>query len=159
MGTDWARLFDKRQCDEILALKPSEVPRFAQDRLHLFAEFNEWRDRFGEEESASERLKYKLVDSLCVTGDWLYLDYWACYAEVFVTDPPGSIPDYELFPHLEEQGFLLLLPTHVDRMLASLAAHHSELRVMSPEHVAQLRQWRDECARDSEKMVAYFLDY
>src|SRR5580698_9256906 len=82
-----------------------------------------------------------LVDYLCVSSDRLTIDYWGCYAEVFGSgDPPGSIPDYKLFPHIEQQTYLLLRPEHVDRMLASLEEHRHEMRVMQEPQLAQLHR-------------------
>jgi len=172
MGTDWVRLFDKRLCDEIVALDSSALTIFVSSRLGELGKYNEFRSGFAEDVPVPDRfqhlidsglseqeLKYGLVDSLCVFGEWLHLDYWACYVEVFNDDPPGSIPDREIFPHVKEQQFLLLRPEHVDQMIRSLDAHRGEVTVMEEKDIGLLRQWRDRCMIDNGTMVAYFLDY
>ena len=83
----------------------------------------------------------------------------ACYAEVFDGNPPGSIPDLEIFPHLQEQRFLLLRPEHVEQMLISLSSHRAEVTTMEEEDISLLKQWRERCSNDKSKMVAYFFDY
>lgn len=172
MGTDWVCLFDKRLCDEIISLAPASIGAFVESHLSALHELSEFklelsRDvpasvrlrRLREQGRTDEELKADLTDHLCVSSDRLPVDYWGCYAEVFSGgDPPGSIPDYRLFPHIKEQGYLLLLPEHVDRMLASLEEHRGELRVMREPQLAQLRQWRMHCAEDPGCMVAYFYD-
>jgi hypothetical protein len=54
--------------------------------------------------------------------------------------------------------YLLLLPEHIDRMLASLAANKAAVSIMSGENIAQLKSWRDRCAADPGYMVAYLFD-
>jgi hypothetical protein len=172
MGADWLCLFDKRLCDEIISLASANLPAFVESHLSALNDSSEFKCGFSEEISASIRLtqlreqgrtddelKADLVDHLCVSSDRLTADYWGCFAEVFVSgDPPGSIPDYKLFPHIKQQGYLLLLPQHVDRMLTSLEEHRDEMRVMQEPQVAQLRQWRTRCVEDPGCMVAYFFD-
>lgn len=172
MGADWVRLFDMRLCDEIVALDRSALTIFVSSRVGELDQYNILRFGFAEDVPVSERiqhligsglseqeLKYDIVDSLCVFGEWLYVDYWACYAEVFGSGPPGSIPDREIFSHVQEQHFLLLRPEHVDQMIRSLDAHRSEVTAMDEKDIALLRKWRDRCATDRGTMVAYFLDY
>ena len=171
MGTDWVRLFDKRLCDEIVAFDSSALANFVSSRLGEFDQYNVLRFGFTDKVSVPDRikhliesglseqeLKYDLVDSLCVFGEWLYVDYWACYVEVFNDDPPGSIPDREIFPHVQEQQFLLLRPEHLDQMIRSLDAHRSQVTVMEEKDIALLRLWRDRCVTDNRTMVAYFRD-
>lgn len=171
MGTDWVRLFDKRLCDDILALDNSTLATFVSSPLGELEQYNEFRNGFADnvavparirqlhESGLSEQqLKCILVNSLCPLGEWLYVDYWGCYAEVFVGDPPGSIPDLVIFPHLQEEQFLLLRPEHVDQILGSLTAHRADLRVMRGKDISLLMQWRDRCLNDENMMVAYFLD-
>ncbi|MGA2654093.1 MAG: hypothetical protein ABSF28_26530 [Terracidiphilus sp.] len=172
MSTDWVCLFDKRLSDEILSLATADLADFLQPRLHELASFSEFICGFAEEIPApvrlsqlrqqgrtEEQLKCDVVQSLCISSDPLYLDYWGCYAEVFIGDPPGSIPESELFPHLKEQRYLLLRSDHVDLMLASLESHRAEVVVMSDANVSLLRNWRDQCGQDTGKMVAYFFSY
>jgi hypothetical protein len=142
--------------------------------LHLpdLHEFSEFKCGFGQDVPASvrlsqlrersrtdEELKSDLVEQLCVSSERLIVDYWGCYAEVFATGhPPGSIADYGIFPHIQQQGYLLLLPAHVQRMLMSLEEHRRELSVMTEPQVDQLRQWKMQCERDPRYMLAYFYD-
>lgn len=105
-------------------------------------------------------LKADLVDHLCVISDDLTVDYWGCNSEVFSKgDPPGSIPDYEIFPHIKEQRYLLLRPEHVEQMIVSLKAHWTEVQVMQEVQLSQLQDWKTRCVEDSAYMVAYFYDY
>jgi hypothetical protein len=172
MGTDWVRLFKKRLCDEIVALDPSGLATFLSCHLADLDEHSEFCYGFAESLPAPDRLrqlqasglseqelKRSLVDSLCVFGEWLYLDYWACYTEVFVSNPAGSIADLDIFPHLREQRFLLLRPEHVDQMIESLDAHRAGVRMMQEKDVLLLMHWRDQCLNDPTTMVAYFLDH
>jgi len=171
MGADSVRLFDKRLSDEILSLAMENIASFVQPRLRQLREFSEFLCGFGEDVPAAIRLeqlqrqgrteaelKYDLVEYLCISAESLVLDYWACYVEVFSGDPPGSIPDYKLFPHLAEQRYLLLLAEHVDLMLASLDSHRREVIAMSDADISTLRSLRDQCTADVGKMVAYFYD-
>lgn len=77
---------------------------------------------------------------------------------MFRAHPSGAISELEIFPHLTEEGFLLLQPDNVERMVVSLRAHRTELEVMSEADVACLESWRELCARDSGRMVAYLFD-
>jgi hypothetical protein len=172
MGTDWVRLFKKRLCDEIVALDSSALATFVSSHFADLEETSEFRCGFAESLSVPDRLrqfqdsglselelKLSLIDSLCVFGRWLYLDYWACYAEVFASDPAGSIADLDLFPDLRERRFLLLRPEHLDQMLGSLDVHRAEVRVMQEKDISLLKQWRDQCSNDPSTMVAYFIDH
>src|SRR5215467_14047884 len=137
MGADWVCLFNKRLCDEILALTSANIPAFVQLHLPALHEFSEFKCGFEQDVQVSvrcrrlheqgrndEELKADLVDHLCVSSDPLVVDYWGCYVEAFAgVDPPDSIADYRIFPHIQQQGYLLLRPEHVNRMLASLEEH------------------------------------
>jgi hypothetical protein len=172
MGTDWVSLFDRRLCDEILRLDLDGLTRVLEPRRNDVREFSLLGVKFGnglrapeiiktlrEEGASLSRIRELLIDALCVSNEQIALDYWACYAEVFSQDPPGSTPDNKLFPEQEEQLYLLLLPEHVDQMLASLKTHAAEVRVMREEQINKLRDWRDMCAREKSHQVAYFFDY
>jgi len=172
MGADWACLFDKRLCDEIISLAPANIPAFVESHLSVLHDSSEFKCGFAQDVPASirfrklqeqgctdEELRADLVDHLCVSSDRLTIDYWGCYAEVFPSgDPRGSIPDYQLFPHIEQQAYLLLRPEHVDRMLGALEQHRHEMRVMQEPQLTQLRQWKVRCEEDFCYMVAYFYD-
>lgn len=172
MGADWVCLFDKHLCDEIISLASADLPAFVDSQLSALHDLSEFKCGFPQDVPASvrvaqlreqgrsdEELKADLVDHLCVSGHRLTVDYWGCYAEVFASaDPPGSIPDYRLFSHIKQQGYLLLLPEHVDRMLVSLEEHQREMRVMQEPQLSELRAWKNLCMEDSRWMVAYFYD-
>jgi hypothetical protein len=173
VGVDSVCLFDKRLCDEILSLSEVDLASFLQPRLSALGELTELRCEFDENVPAEIRfrelrdrgrtegaLKFDLVADLCVSKERINLDYWACYAEVFSEGPPpGSISSMQLFPDSMEESYLLLLPEHIERMLASLDLHRSEVSAMTGSHIAQLRRWRDQCASDPGLMLAYFYDY
>ncbi len=174
MGTDWVRLFNKRLCDEIISFDSTELECFVQNHLENLDKDGVFRFGFADDAPAAERLrqfsrngkpenglKVSLVLDLCVFGELLYLDYWACYAENFIGDPPGSISDLALFPHMDphERIFILLGPGNLDRMLASLHEHRAEVTVMNDAEISLLRGWRDRCSADADTMVAYFFDY
>lgn len=173
MGADWVCLFDRRLCDEIVSLAPANIPAFVESHLPVLHDFSEFKCGFAQDVTATirfrelqrqgrtdEELRADLVDHLCVSSDRLTVDYWGCYGEVFASgDPPGSIPDYKIFPHIEQQAYLLLRPEHVDRMLASLEEHRHELRVMQEPQLAQLRQWKVRCVEDSSQRDHYHVDH
>lgn len=173
MGADWVCVFNKRLCDQILLLSAANIASFVESHLSALGKFSDFKSGFEENVPASvrvnqlheqgrtdEELKADLVDHLCVSSDDLIVDYWGCYSEVFASvDPPGSIPDYRLFPHIKEQRYLLLRPEHVGQMLASLEEHWREVQVMQEAQVFQLRQLKTLCEEDSGYMVAYFYDY
>jgi len=172
MGADWMCLFDKRLCDEILSLAPATIHIFVQAHLLQLHDLSLFKcgfeegvptavrfTRLREQGRTDDELKADLVEHLCVSRERLTIDYWGCYAEVFTSgDPPGSIPDYKLFPHIEQQGYLLLRPEHVDRMLASLKEHRRDLRIMTEQQISQLRHWTAHCKKDPGYMMAYFYD-
>jgi hypothetical protein len=171
MGTDWVSLFNRRICKEILDLCSTEMAKFVESHLDKLSDLSDFQcgfdatipivdriDALQRRGRSIEELKEDLVEQLCVSSRRILIDYWACYAEVFVTDPPGSVPDYKLFPHNREQRYLILLPEHVDKMLSSLHEHQCDLEVMSDKEIAELRAWRDLAARDDGQAVAYFLD-
>jgi hypothetical protein len=153
VGTDRAILFDKRLCDRILTLDPEGLAQLAeieQARLSLFDPTRQTNHEIKKE--------YLILD-LCLHGRELALDYYACYSEVFREgNPPGSIPDFKLLPHIREQFYLLLLPEHIDRMLDSLETNKADVSITSEDNVAQLRAWRDQCIADPGYMVAYLFD-
>lgn len=172
MGADWVSLFDKQLCDEIVSLNSTNISAFVQLHLPGLHEMSEFKCGFERGVPAptrltqlrkrgrtEEQLKADLVEHLCVSRERLTVDYWGCYAEVFATgDPPGSIADYRIFPHIQQQGYLLLQPSHVQQMLMSLEEHRRELRVMSESQLDQLRQWKMQCEEDPRYMLAYFYD-
>lgn len=172
MGADWVSLFDKQVCDEIVSLNSVNISSFVQLHLPDLHELSEFKSGFEQDVPiparlgqlrelgrTDEQLKADLVEHLCVSSERLIVDYWGCYAELFATgDPPGSIADYRIFPHIQEQGYLLLQPAHVQQMLMSLEEHRGELRVMTESQLDQLRQWKMQCVEDPRYMLAYFYD-
>jgi hypothetical protein len=172
MGTDGVRLFDKRLCDGILALSEAGLAEFVDCRLKELGEFSVFRFGFASKVSGSVRLaelvrqglsreglKRELVQELCFLDERMAVDSWGCFAEVFASlVPPGAISDLGIFPHQEEERFLLLGPEHVTRMLDSLRFHRGKLRIMSESDLARLESWRAACVEDSGRMVAYLFD-
>jgi hypothetical protein len=96
-------------------LAPANIPAFVESHLSVLRDLSEFKCGFAQDVPVSvrlgqlheqgrtdEELKADLVDHLCVSSDPLIVDYCGFYAEVFANgDPPGSIPDYGLFPHIE----------------------------------------------------------
>jgi hypothetical protein len=129
MATDFVTLFDLKRCREMLAID-SDEPQIEKD-LRILEE--------------------------CDSGGSIYIDYCACYVELFSGEfHPGSIVGTELSP-LGETSFLLM-PEHVDQMLTAIEKHADELRVMTAESIAQLREWGDVSRRDARFCVMYHMD-
>ncbi len=169
MGTDQIALFNKDRCDRILSLEGPALDEFVSPLPWSYDRSSPLQRGFAESSSIAERiaklrsrgileetLKMMLVEHFCLSPERISLDYWACYSVVFKHDPPGSIPDLELFPGREEQHFLLLNGEHVSQMMASLELLRKKLTVMSDTSVLVLRYWQELCVRDPNYMVAYF---
>jgi hypothetical protein len=172
VGTDYVRLFDKRLAEEIAQLDAVGIERFVAPRWSQIEESSFLRigyepDTPGElrvrELLAShyslDALKDNLIRELCFEEGSIRIDYWGCYAEIFVSGPPRSISSREVFRDEEEQTFTLLLPDHIDQMLEGIEEHRDQLVVITPAALADLRLWRDRCALNSGLMVAYFFDF
>jgi len=129
MATDFARLFDYQRCQEILASKEAAAT------------------------------KEQLIADECSSNEFIYLDYWACYAEVFhASNPEGTISCVDLIPEMLEENFILLNAQHIDEMLVSLQEHRDELTVMTKDSIDKLATWRDICQKNQRYLVAYHFD-
>ena len=56
MGADWVCLFNKRLCDEIPSLTPTNIPVFVQLHLPALHEFSDFKCGFEQDVPASVRL-------------------------------------------------------------------------------------------------------
>src|SRR5215510_14975566 len=83
-------------------------------------------------DSGLRDLKIRVALDFCLGEEWIYLDYWGCYAHVFSEgDPKGSILSEKYLPDKNYDGFLLLTLEHVDRIIKSLKEHANDLPVMN----------------------------
>jgi len=124
-------------------------------------------------------VKNDLITELC-TGDWLYLDYWGCTAEVFGgVDPPGATrwEDFisPMLPHakpeppvpldcdgsvgVETSGRYLPTSANTTSMIVSLRHHVQDLQAMGEVEVAKLERWQNFCAAHPEFCVVYQIDF
>jgi len=125
-------------------------------------------------------VKRALIQELC-TGDWLYLDYWGCTADVFGgVEPPCSTrwEDFisPMFPNgepeppvhrdrdgsilwVETSGRYLLTSANANSMIVSLRNHFHDLEVMGAVEVAKLERWHNFCAAHPDFCVVYQIDY
>lgn len=177
MGTDFVRLLDKVLSDRLLAMDrealggflEEHVPRLEgarRDRASLLVD--ELTSAHGSgaraltallHGSSMDDLRVSLIDDLCWEPAEIAIDYWGCFAEVFSGSPPeGAISSKDYLPGQIEEVFRLLLPEHVDRMLASLARHRSEVRIMDDKAIRRLQGWRDRSRDDPRWWVGYFFD-
>lgn len=132
-----------------------------REAVGRLARVERWADLVKQLASGTDgaSLRREAVDALAMSPERINLDYWGCWAEVFVKPPPGSLSSRALFPDDKEELFVLLLPTHVNVMLTSLQRHRSELSVMNDRSLARLTALRDDCARNSDLRVAYCFDF
>lgn len=161
MATDFVQLFDERLSAQLLALDQPGLEDLVSRRWERLANSClQYSYQGGTLTSSHIRhllqseytvlsLQKQLILDLCFISRMLYVDYWACYAEVFMTNPEG----FNLLQGLvrddeEEETFVLLRPEHVDRMLSSLRDHHA---VMGLADIAELKSWTDQCRADMDK--------
>jgi hypothetical protein len=183
VGTDRVQLFDKGIADRVLAMDREALEAFVSENLsalrarefgyasHLFYLMDKYglsvRGAFERLFSdgppftplplAFARFRTEVALDAALGGDEMAVDYWGCYVET-LESAKGMLSCID-YMGMEEEVFVLLGPEHVDLMLSSLEAHASVLRIMRPEHVARLRRWRDECAANPTRRVAYFLGF
>jgi hypothetical protein len=176
MGTDRVKLFDKHLADTVLAMNRSELEAFITERadslqakqLYCYLDFTvPLRDAIdkvlsGRPPSKSEaeqfaEFRQNVALDLALGEQEIAIDYWGCYCETLMSATGMlSCMDYMRF---EEEVFLLLLPEHVDLMLASLREHATDLNIMGPAEVQELQHFRDHCRENADYRVAYFLDF
>jgi len=180
MGADGLRLFNKSLCDELLSADWNELPEIVtREARALFDASDEdlllqslitrsdvsestVGDRLTaalEGGSAEPDIREWLVWDFALGRTQVAVDYWGCYAEVFGRHPQGAISYLSLFPHQQEELFLLLTPEHVDLIVQSLAAHNSELRIMKADDVRRVQSYADYCRNQKGFMTAYMYDF
>jgi hypothetical protein len=183
MGTDWLQLFDKSLSDKILAMNRQRLARFLEENIDVLKE-KERGDRISyssivftmnQHKISAARavgrlimdvglqdLKIDVAFDFCYGEEWVYLDYWGCYAHVFSEgDPKGSIPSDKYLPDKKDHGFLLLTPDHVDRIVRSLKERADDLPVMKRmgTGIERVEYFRDFCRGHPGYWVAYKFDY
>ncbi len=71
----------------------------------------------------------------------------------------NTISSLELFPDdLDGETFILLMPSHVDKILESLRKHTKDLTIMSEKEIDKISQFKNFCAQNNDFMVAYIFD-
>ena len=181
MGTDWLQLFDKRLSDKILAMNRQRLVRFIEENIDVLKEKDK-RDTVHYSSiiftmnqhkisvaqaidrliagSGLRDLKIQVAFDFCFGEEWVYLDYWGCYAHVFSEgDPKGSIQSDKYMPDKGDYDFLLLTPDHVDRIVKSLKEHADDLPVMNRAGIERVEYFRDFCRGHPGYWVAYKFDY
>ena len=202
MGTDNIELLDKRTAELIIHGSDDDLIALVECRTRSSSGPPVWREywdadqesvqefprtatveqRFGliSQHATSAEIKTQLVRELC-TSDWLSLDYWGCFAEVFSGHrPPGSITWEEFIAPmfkgevpepivhrdedgspiwLENTGRYLLANQNTDLMIHSLKNHIPELQVMGVSDVARFERWHALCARHSGFAIVYQIDF
>jgi len=183
MGTDWLQLFDKRRSDKILAMNRQGLTRFLEENLdelkekdrrdigtHSSIVFIMNQDKVSVFQAVNKELadsglrdlKLRVALDFCLGEEWIYLDYWGCYAHVFSEgDPKGSILSEKYLPDKNYDGFLLLTLEHVERIIKSLKEHANDLPVMKRmgAGVERVEYFRDFCRGHPGHWVAYHFDY
>jgi hypothetical protein len=181
MGTDWLQLFDKRLSDKILAMNRQRLVRFIEENIDVLKEkdrrdtvhyssiiFTMNQDKLSVTQaidrliadSGLQDLKIDVAFDFCFGEEWVYLDYWGCYAHVFSEgDPKGSIQSDKYMPDKGDYDFLLLTPDHVDRIVKSLKEHADDLPVMNRAGIERVEYFRDFCRGHPGYWVAYKFDY
>src|SRR5262249_2324333 len=113
MGTDFLQLFDKRTAQLIVEGDESDLVtlvdfRTRQERAPIWhAYWSPGDSRFIDFEPRTpnavrlrtqlahgttiEAIKEDLLHELCIMEAMFYVDYWGCYAEVFIDGPPGAL--------------------------------------------------------------------
>jgi hypothetical protein len=171
MGADQIALFNKERCDQILELDWPQLMTFVDSLPWNFDRLSPLQYGFKVEATVSDRImdlrgrghseeevRALLIEHFCLSPERVSLDYWACYAVLFRDDPPGSIPDYELFPARRQQHFLLLNGEHVKEVVLALDVLRVKLTVMSDTAVQVLHYWQELCATNPRYMAAYFFN-
>jgi len=182
MGTDWLQLYDKTLSDKILTMNRQRLVRYLEDNIYVLKEkdrriicnssivftMNRHKVSVGQAvdsliaEGGLQDLKIQVAFDYCFGDEWIYLDYWGCYAHVFSGGAPkGSIQSDKYLPDKEDYGFLLLTPNHVDRIVKTLNEHSGDLPVMKSmgAGVERVEYFRDFCRGHPGYWVAYKFDY
>ena len=174
MGTDRVKLFDKVLGDRILAMDQDELTGFLEENSDVLSQKTYWGFMaYGAEgTSVSATVKELLETDYTLSGlrsavvrdfacgdEEILIDYWGCYAHLFVGNPAGSISSLDYLQDEEEETFLLLRAEHVEQMVNSLRQHSDDLSVMNETTIAKLDEWRALCATNPRYLVAYLFDF
>src|SRR5215510_4533964 len=153
MGTDSVKLFNKALADQILGMDQEALVLFLESNIDVLKQkaFSlspivfDLEQNGGSVSDAFERLLHEqtitqvtadLAQNFGFADEEIYLDYWGCYAHLFVGGPEGSISSLDYLPDQEEEVFLLLRPDHVAEMIKSLREHANDLRILSEESIS-----------------------
>lgn len=178
MGADWIQLYDKNLSDQILEMNRQALTHFLENNIDAL----KTKEKRGAVSSSSvvsviegekcsvakavelllqeEKLKdfkIQIASDYCFGEEWIYLDYWGCYAHVFPEgEPKGAISGSKYLGE-DECDFLLLQPEHVDRIIKSLQEHSDDLSVKT--RIDRIEYFRDFCREHSGYWVAYRFDF
>jgi hypothetical protein len=120
---------------------------------------------------ALEAIKEELLHQMCLSNNWLHIDYWGCWVEAFpVEGPPGAISWEDFTASIrklpakpaeesETSGRYLLTADNVSSMLRSLEAHKHELTIMSQPEIDHLQRWQAFCRKHPSFCVVYQIDF
>jgi hypothetical protein len=183
MGTDWLSLFNKSLADQIVAMSQQGLTRFLEENVDVLRE----KDKRGRVSYSSvffvmQQYKLSVKDAVrrlakdtslrnvrtmvafdfAFGEEWVYLDYWGCFAHVFTEDEPeGSVSCRVYEGRNADCGWVLLKPSHVDRIVRSLKEHPDDLPVMKRmgTGIERVEYLRDFCLGHPGYWVAYHIDY
>lgn len=189
MGTDFLQLFDERTAHFVIEGEESDLVTLVDFRTSREGA-PIWKSYWAPEEEAfvdfeprtpnSARLRIKLAHGttlgeikedllrrLCTMQAMFYLDYWGCWAEVFITEPPGALTWEQLVAPIRKShaapdgssGCYLLTHENVEAILRSLRSHQDELLIMTLADIERLASWQRFCAKDSGFCILYQIDF
>lgn len=187
MGTDFRQLFDAKTADilargtadDLCAFVDSRAGLAGSDKPRIWGSYFDLLGRqidLGEFLNASQRLeallkfgwglqelREELVNDLCLSSEWLHVDYWGCMAEVFGDQPPGSLPLNRWWRarggrYEDEEISYILTDDNVSAIRESLGRHRSELTIMDDRSLDQLRCWAEFCGKQNAFRVVYNID-
>lgn len=201
MGADNVELLDKRTADIIIHGNDADLIAVVESRTRPNADPPVWREYwegvcesfhvFPHGTSIEERfkrirdgkkdvpaIKQDLIRDLC-TSDWLYLDYFACTAEVFRgVEPPGSTTWEDFIApmfacgapkpavHRDEDGSILWVETfgrylltsaNTEAMILSLRNHADEVQIHAT--LPKLERWHNFCIAHPDFCLVYQIDF
>jgi hypothetical protein len=102
--------------------------------------------------------EFEILDA-CFSDDEIYLDYYGCLAYLNGFEWENTISSLKIIPYCEEETFILLQPSHVDKITKSLQKHINELSVMTEEEIDKIIEFKNYCDRNEDFMVAYMIDF
>ena len=194
MGTDYLQLLDRGAAELIIRGNGEDLVALVESRTTSIEGPPVWNSYwdamqekfvdFRRDASSAERLKTKLdqgttleeikddlLQNLCLARNFLYVDYWGCWSEIFsVEGAPGSIP-WEDFtapmrgaiPSKKEKwgtsGCYLLTDDNVSAIMRGLETHQDELTIMSSQEVERVRRWQSFCRKMPTFCMTYQNDF